>query len=102
MLVDDRTEEELETHTFVVGGHDPHLSGWGQAPGRSFAYWACSPDDAVKVESWVRETRCLNNVYASATRTIRSKAKRESGRDDHHHIYVVRSDHGCLKNQEKQ
>ena len=45
-IQDDRTEEQKGTHTWLVIGTDKFLSGWGKAEGgKSFAVWACKPEN---------------------------------------------------------
>ncbi len=84
ILQDDRTPEQMATHTVVIGGTDKFMSGWGLARGgTSVAGWACTPEDATEVYKWVEDRKDLKRV-------------RYLGRNAnaaHVHIYVVTEDH---------
>ena len=63
MKQDDRTEEQKKEYTYLIGGRDTCLSGWGLASnGSSYAYWACKPEDVDKVSSWVGKRGDIANV----------------------------------------
>lgn len=87
---DDRTEEQKKTHTVIVAMTDRCLSGWGGAAGgTSYAGWACRPEDAARVERWVR-----NRSDAMRVRII-SDPWRPRG-PGHTHVYVVNDGHPSL------
>jgi hypothetical protein len=97
MYQDDRTAEQMETHTFIVGGYDPWMSGWGNAPGGSYAYWAARAEDAGKVENWVRRKKDLKNVWVTTAKTLMLKhPKKPKGKNLHTHVYVVDDGHPAL------
>ena len=51
---DDRTEEQLKTHTYLVTATDRCLSGWGGASGGlSKCAWACTKATVDSVYQWV-------------------------------------------------
>ena len=88
--VDDRTDEQKQTHTVIVAGTDSMLSGWGQAEdGTSYAGWACRPEDLDKVESWVRNRSDMKRV-----RIVFSDWRPRG--PGHTHIYLVHSEHNAL------
>ncbi len=86
---DDRTEGERLTHHVIWAGTDSFMSGWGHASGgKSYAGWACRPQDTMRVERWVRSRSDMQRV-------------REVGNDwrpraAHTHVYVVGTDHPAL------
>lgn len=91
ILVDDRTQEERDTHYLGVAMTDRVLSGWGAASGGpSFAVWACNYYNVAQVERWVRSIRAALRVRRVALRTY---APRGNG---HCHIYVVSPGHPSL------
>jgi len=84
---DDRTTEQKNTHSVIVAMTDTFMSGWGKAEnGTSYAGWACKPEDADKVERWVR-----SRSDASRVRVVGSNW-RPRGKG-HTHIYVVTDTH---------
>ena len=87
---DDRTLEEMETHTCIVAGTDSFLSGWGAARGGvSYAGWACRYENLDQVERWVRDRSDMKRV-----RIVGSNWRpRGVG---HTHIYVVNDGHPAL------
>jgi hypothetical protein len=93
MYVDDRNEEQMVSHPWIVGGRDKCLSGWGGAEGgNSYAYWACKPEDLSTVEQWVKGRKDLTRV---------TRLKRVSSRSqrcpNHVHVYVVDKWHPALE-----
>jgi len=89
-VVDDRTPDQKDTHTHIIGGTDKCMSGWGEAKGgTSYAGWACTPDDAPKVERWVHARGDMSRVRLMV-RTWRPRGK------GHCHIYVVTDGHPAL------
>lgn len=93
---DDRTPEQRQTHTHLVVGTDPFMSGWGEAEyGVSYAAWACKDyNDAKKVQEWVErrsDMKRVRQVYDPP-----SAPYRPSGRG-HLHIYVAGETQGVEK-----
>lgn len=89
-LQDDRTEQERDTHPFLVIGTDRFMSGWGKADGGvSFAAWACRPKDRRDVLAWVESRSDMMRVRETVG------AYRPKGRG-HCHVYVVRCGHPAL------
>lgn len=88
--VDDRTPEQMKTHTWVIRGLDRFLSNWGKAAkGNSFAGWACKPEHARKVFDWVESRSDMRYVTATQGRPRFRNAA-------HVHIYVVDDNHPAL------
>ena len=88
---DDRSAEQLQTHTWIVAGRDKFLSSWG--PGKQFggstAAWSCRPEHARKVLDWVEgrsDMRDVRDTNAGALRRVRGLV----------HIYVVGPGHPAL------
>jgi hypothetical protein len=88
---DDRTPEQITTHTWLVTATDRFLSGWGGAAGGvSRCAWACdTAENAEKVLAWVRSRREMR--YVGLTR------RPWYPRAAHVHIYVVGANHPALK-----
>ena len=87
---DERTPEEYDTHSVIVLATDSFMSGWGQAQGRkSYAGWACRPEDARRVLKWVESRPEMKRV-----RVVGKDYRNTS--DAHCHIYVVREGHSSL------
>lgn len=62
-IKDDRTPEQMKTHTVLWGGTDSFMSGWGLAKGgASYAFWACTPDNDYQVETWVRNRGDMKRI----------------------------------------
>lgn len=68
MIQDRRTDQERKTHTVLIVGTDPMMSGWGEAKGMaSYAAWAVNPVthsvervfDAVNSRSDMRRVRVV-------------------------------------------
>lgn len=92
IFVDDRTEEQKKTHSIVILMTDRFLSGWGQTNGGpSYAGWACTYEDADKVENWVR-----SRTDAMRVREV-SGNYRPPNITGHCHIYVVDQKHPARK-----
>jgi hypothetical protein len=54
-LKDNRTDKEKVTHNYLIIMTDSVMSGWGGAKGgKSYAAWACTPEDREKVYTWVK------------------------------------------------
>jgi len=89
---DDRTEKQRRTHTVLIAGTDKVLSGWGLAAnGTSYAAWACRPQDAYKVERWVRQRSDMLRV-----RVVSDPWRPCRRPGDNAHIYVVTDNHPAL------
>lgn len=96
-VIDDRTDEQRQTHSVLIVGDDGFMTRWGRdcgmvgRSGKSRAAWACRPEDADAVERWVRGRGDLKRVR----RAMRAYAKK----GDHIHIYVVTDDHVSLEKE---
>ena len=87
---DDRTDEQQHTHTALVVGRDTFMSGWGGAPRRSYAAWACLPSDVDKVLAWVCSRSDMRNVRIVMGNTYGWVPRGfDSDKGDHFHVYVV-------------
>ena len=92
-LVDERTEEQKKTHSWLVIGTDSFMSGWGGAEGGlSYAVWACRPEDRHKVLAWVESRPEMKRV-----RETTGKYRPNPRICAHCHIYVVTENHSSLK-----
>ena len=92
-IQDDRSEERKLTHTHLVIGTDPFLSGWGEARGGiSIAAWACRPEDRKEVLEWVTSRTDMKRVR-EVNELFRKYTPRGTG---HTHIYVVENNHSSL------
>ncbi len=93
-FVDDRTEEQSKTHTWLVIGTDSFMSGWGAAKsGNSYAAWACLPEDAGRVLQWVESRSDMKRVREVSECHGRLWRPRGVG---HAHVYVVEEGHSAL------
>jgi len=92
MWKDDRTNDQVVTHTHLVGGRDSFMSGWGLAPGISYAYWACTDDQLPLVEKWVysRDDQPRPKVIDESRLPTLSKG-------DQGHVYCIRDGHPALQ-----
>ena len=62
-IVDRRTDEQKNTHPWLVVGTDLGMSGWGQCKnGSSYAAWACTDQDLRDCECMVERRGDLNRV----------------------------------------
>ena len=98
-LEDDRTNAQKRTHTVLVRGHDTFMSGWGKAAGgKSFAIWACLPEDSDAVLAWVKSREEMKNVRICGPRWRAIPGGRSLCGRGHTHIYVVdrEKDHPSL------
>ena len=87
---DDRTAEEMRTHTYLVTATDRFMSGWGKCrDGVSKCAWACKPEDWNKVFKWVSDRGEMRYVNQVTGKWYPRNAK-------HVHIYVVHEDHPSL------
>ena len=84
--VDNRTEEQKLTHTWLVVGTDQVLSNWGQSSGGlSSAAWACRPDCLEECLEWVEGRGDMRRIRVVVDR----KGDRYAARGAAHlHIYV--------------
>lgn len=94
IIQDDRTNEQKETHNWLVIGTDTFMSGWHFAKnGKSYAAWACKPEDRWKVLNWVESRSDMIRV-----REVSEEHKRYQPKGNGHcHIYVVTDNHPVLK-----
>jgi len=89
--IDDRTSEEQDTHTSLIGGLDRGMSGWGGATGgKSYSVWACRLTDAVAVLDWVERRGDITYIRA----TVGTFPTSGPG---HTHTYVVNDGHPALR-----
>ena len=91
-LLDDRTPEQMQTHTTLITATDRFMSGKGGASGgASKVAWACdTPEKADKLFDWVNsrnEMKYVNIHYNNGWKP-RNAA--------HVHIYVVSDNHPAL------
>ena len=88
--VDDRTPEQMKTHTYLVTATDRFMSGWGGASGgASKCAWACdSLDKAQKLFDWVSSRSEMKYVNITSNNWYPKAA--------HVHIYVVDDSHPAL------
>jgi hypothetical protein len=94
-LEDDRTSAAKHSHTILVGGIDSFLSGWGPCEGgKSYAFWACRPEDADRAALWVRARGDMRWV-----RMRQGDYRPSIGPRDHCHIYVVGENHPALRGE---
>jgi len=81
-MQDDRTEEQKQTHTWLIIGTDSFMSGWGEAKGGvSYAAWACKPEDRQQCYRMVSARPEMKRVRETAD-PYRPKGV------GHCHIYV--------------
>jgi len=84
---DDRTSEQMETHTILIVALDKWMSGWGLAEnGRSYVAWACKPEHAQFVKNWVANRGDLAYVR------VKENGYKPRG-NGHFHVYVVTKNH---------
>lgn len=88
---DDRTPEQMKTHTVLITATDKFMSGWGGAAnGKSKCAWACSRDqDYGKVYDWVNNRNEMKHVNINHSGKWYPNAA-------HVHIYVVDNNHPAL------
>tara|TARA_Y100001973_G_C5155050_1_gene310242 strand:+ start:974 stop:1273 length:300 start_codon:yes stop_codon:yes gene_type:complete len=69
---DDRSKEQLTTHTCIIAGRDRFLSSWGpgKAWGGSTAAWACKPEHAHRVFQWVNDRDDMTHVRTTNHRAL--------------------------------
>lgn len=92
IIQDDRTQEQKDSHYWLIIGTDKFMSGWGKAKhGPSYAAWACDLNRRYQVMEWVNSRSDMLRV-----REAHAKAYRPKG-PGHLHIYVVEDDHPALE-----
>ena len=85
---DDRTPEQMQTHTWLVIGTDSFMSGWGKASfGNSYAAWACTPEDRRACLGWVESRSDMKRVREAPAHDYRPSG------NGHLHIYVYNGQH---------
>lgn len=88
---DDRTPEQLTTHTELIVARDKFLGGWGRAKtGKSICAWACKPEHTREVLEWVSKRSDMTNVRLCAS-NYKPKGP------GHFQIYVVTENHPSLR-----
>tara|TARA_R100001463_G_scaffold67728_2_gene121205 strand:- start:247 stop:552 length:306 start_codon:yes stop_codon:yes gene_type:complete len=91
ILVDDRTEQQFETHKILITATDKFMSGWGNGKGGSKCAWACKNSvQAYQIMVWVESRSEMKYVNINYTGKWRPKNA------SHVHIYVVNDDHPAL------
>ena len=92
IIEDDRTDDELKSHIWLVTATDKFMSGWGAAAGGlSKCAWACkSFGDATRVYDWVKGRSEMKYVNIKTSSRWHPQAC-------HVHIYVVKDNHPALK-----
>lgn len=87
--VDDRTQEQKETHRWGVVATDRFMSGWGPCrDGISKCGWACEPGASVDaLYNWVSSRSEMKYVNIVDFKTYRPKNAA------HFHLYVCGKDH---------
>jgi hypothetical protein len=94
-FVDDRTDAQKQTHTWIVAGTDRFMSGWGRAEGgTSYAAWACKPEHRREVLNWVESRGDMLRVR-EVSPDWRPRGK------GHTHIYVVTEKHPAWPHWDK-
>ena len=85
--VDDRTEDQKETHYILVTAIDTFMSGWGGAEGGvSKCAWACDTMERAKfVYQWVESRKEMKRVNLTTNWNPRNAADV--------HIYVAEKHH---------
>lgn len=84
-IVDDRTEEQKETHKLAVVGTDTFMSGWGQASGGySYAAWAFQDGQEADALAWMEARNDMQRV-----RVVTLDGYKPRGAA-HLHIYVYK------------
>ncbi len=88
--VDDRTEEQKKTHTWLVTATDRFMSGWGHASeGTSKCAWACRTlGEAQQVLAWVESRDEMKYVNLTSGKWYPRAA--------HVHIYVADQTHPAI------
>lgn len=88
---DDRTKEQIATHTCIIAGRDRFLSSWGPGKewGGSTAAWACKPEHVHLVYQWVSKRDEMTYVRTTSHRALWNVRGLV-------HIYVVGEGHPAL------
>jgi len=85
IIKDDRTEEQKQTHKWLVIGTDSFMSGWGEAKaGASYAAWACLEKDLNRMEDRISGRKEMKRV-----RVIYGDYRPNPQLCAHLHIYVA-------------
>jgi hypothetical protein len=96
-IVDDRTPEQLQTHSILIVGTDKFLSNWGGAErGASYAAWATTHDHYDTVKSWVESRSDMIHVRTVVDPDYTGHRYRPNAACAHLHIYVVTPKHPSL------
>jgi len=92
-LIDDRTTEQLKTHTILITATDRFMLGWGQAAnGLSKCAWACkNSEHADKIMDWVESRQEMKHVNIHYNNSWRPRNV------EHVQIYVVNEDHPAIR-----
>ena len=92
---DDRTEEQKQTHRWLVVAKDKFMSGWGGARGgASWCGWACRTFEQMeRLEKWVRDREEMRYVSIRKDDGKRIRTGRSCA---HFHLYVADETHPAL------
>lgn len=92
---DDRTEEQKQTHRWLVVAKDKCMSGWGDARGGdSWCGWACrNLEEAERLERWVGDRSEMRYVRITKEDKRRVRVGKACV---HFHLYVATSTHPAL------
>jgi len=89
--VDERTQEQMKTHNWLITATDKCMSGWGKcSDGLSKCAWACESKNVDKVFKWVENRKEMKYVNCTNRPWYPKNA-------EHIHIYVVKEGHISLK-----
>lgn len=84
---DDRTEEQMKTHTTLITATDSFLSGWGRAQGgKSKCAWAVKPEDASDMLAWVESRDDMKYVNCHTRNSWKPRNAT--------HVYIYVADRG--------
>jgi len=84
-LHDHRTKEQRKTHSVIVMMTDKFLSHWGvnRSGGKSYAGWACKPQDLSECEGIISQRGDAKNI-----RIVGGDYRPSATTPGHCHIYV--------------
>lgn len=92
---DDRTEEQKQTHRWLVVAKDKFMSGWGGAQGgASWCGWACRTFEQMeRLKKWVNDRKEMRYVSIRKDEGKRIRTGRSCA---HFHLYVADETHPAL------
>ncbi len=96
-LKDDRTPEEMVTHTLAVVARDQFMSSWGPGVVGSYCAWACrNREELDLVTKWVESRPEMRRVRHFRLRDGKGACYPKVGRGLLH-VYVVDDGHPALQ-----